>query len=111
MWQLFGCILIRRYVTKQCSLLGRRPSAEFSGKMHKFLISLADFPSTLAFLTLLMLAMLAFPLMFISGIMSVFYLTQLVFLVYILDMIKQHETNLSVKKINILFGIPQYIKH
>ena len=34
-----------------------------------------------------------------------------VFLVYILDMIKQHETNLSVEKINILFGIPQYIKH
>ena len=32
------------------SLLGLRPSAEFSGKMLKFLISLADFLSTLAFL-------------------------------------------------------------
>ena len=58
----------------------------------------------------LTLATLAFPPMFIPGIMSVFYLTQLVFLVYILDMIKQHKTNLSAEKINILFGIPQYIE-
>ena len=50
MQQCFGCILIDRYVTKQRSLLGLRPSAEFSGKMHKFLISLADCLSTLAFL-------------------------------------------------------------
>ena len=35
-----------------------------------------------------------------SWIMSVFYL----------DIIKQHETNLSAEKSNILFGIPQYIK-
>ena len=56
-----------------------------------------------------MLATIAFPLMFIPGIMSVFYLTQLVFPVYILDIIKQHETNLSAEKINI-FGISQYIK-
>ena len=60
--------------------------------------------------TPLMLPTLAFPLMFIPGIMYVFYLTQLVFLVYILDIIKKHETNLSAEKINILFGIPQYIK-
>ena len=50
LWQLFGCILIDRSVTKQHSLLGPRPSAEFSGKMCKFLISLADFLLTLAFL-------------------------------------------------------------
>ena len=50
MWQLLGCILIDRYITKQHSLLGPRPSAEFSGKMHKFLISLADFLSALTFL-------------------------------------------------------------
>ena len=47
MQQLFGCILIDRYVTKQHSLLGLRPFAEFSSK---FLISLVDFLSTLAFL-------------------------------------------------------------
>ena len=50
MWQLFGCILIDKYITKQRSLLDLRPFAEFSGKMRKFLISLADFLSTLAFL-------------------------------------------------------------
>ena len=42
--------------------------------------------------------------------MSEFYLTQLVFLVYIVAIIKQHETNLPAEKINLLFGIPQYIK-
>ena len=47
MQQLFGCVLIDRYITKQSSLLSLRPSAEFSGKMHKFLISLADFLLTL----------------------------------------------------------------
>ena len=50
MQQLFGCILIDRYKNKQHSLLSQRPSAEFSSKMHKFLISLADFLSTLVFL-------------------------------------------------------------
>ena len=43
-------LVIDRYVTKQQSLLGPRPSAEFCGKMHKILISQADFVSTLAFL-------------------------------------------------------------
>ena len=50
--QLFGCILIHRSVTKQHSLLSPRPSAKFSGKMRKFLISLADFLLTLTFLSL-----------------------------------------------------------
>ena len=49
---------------------------------------------------LLTLAVLAFPQMFTPGIMSVLYL----------DIIKQHVTNLSAEKSNILFGIPQYIK-
>ena len=48
----------------------------------------------------LTLAVLAFTLMFTPGITSVFYL----------DIIKQHETNLSAKKSNTLFGIPQYTK-
>ena len=30
--------------------------------------------------------------------------------VFCLDIIKQHENNLSAEKSNILFGIPQYIK-
>ena len=47
-----------------------------------------------------MLAALAFPLMFTYGTLCVFYL----------DIIKQHEANLSAEKSNILFGIPQYIK-
>ena len=47
-----------------------------------------------------MLVALAFPIMFTPGVMSVFSL----------DIIKQHETNLSARKSNILFGIPQYIK-
>ena len=49
MWQLFGCILIVRYVTP-AALLDPRPPAEFSVKMHKFLRFLADFLSALAFL-------------------------------------------------------------
>ena len=40
-----------------------------------------------------MLAMLAFPLVFTPGIMSVFYV----------DIIKQHETNLSAEKSNIYY--------
>ena len=35
---------------QQCSLLDLRPTAEFSGKMHKFLSSLAEYPVVLAFL-------------------------------------------------------------
>ena len=111
------------------------PSIEYSGKMHKFLRYLADLflavpflcwhyifdsyftcstikintgvyvyfhspPKPPALLTFVALAALAFPLMFNPGIMYVFYL----------DMIKQHETNLSAEKSNKLFGIPQYIK-
>ena len=30
--------------------------------------------------------------------------------VFHLDIIKQHETSLSVEESNIVFGIPQYIK-
>ena len=44
MWQLFECILIDRYVTKQ------RPLLNSFGKMQKVLTSLADFLSTMAFL-------------------------------------------------------------
>ena len=51
MWQLFGCILIDRYITPAAIFLGPGAlSAEFSGKMHKLLRSLADFLLVLAFL-------------------------------------------------------------
>ena len=49
MLQLFGCIVIDRYKTQQRSPLDLRPCAEFSGKMYKFLRSLADFPLALVF--------------------------------------------------------------
>ena len=46
MQQLFGCILIDRYISP--AVLS--PGPKFSGKMCKFLRSLADFLSALAFL-------------------------------------------------------------
>ena len=49
MLQFFGCIAIDTK-PQQHSLLDRRPSAGFSGKMHAFLRSLADFLLVLAFL-------------------------------------------------------------
>ena len=49
MRHIFGCILTDKYVTQQRFILDPRPSAEFSGNMRKFLGSLADFLSALAF--------------------------------------------------------------
>ena len=49
MWQLLSCIPIDRYITAAVPLLDLRPSSEFSGKVSKFLRSLADFLLALAF--------------------------------------------------------------
>ena len=49
MWQLLSCIPIDRYITAAVPLLDLRPSSEFSGKVSKFLRSLADFLLALTF--------------------------------------------------------------
>ena len=50
LWHFFGCVLIDRYCNPStCFLVNPRPSAEFLGKIHKFLRSLADLLSVLAF--------------------------------------------------------------
>ena len=48
--KVFGRILKDRHYVTQCCLLDLRTSAEFTGKMHRFLRSLAEYLAALAFL-------------------------------------------------------------